>query len=120
MQRVYEYAVEPAVLQDLPDNALLLIRRGSTGSQLQPVECDPAILTLLDVTLTPLDHQAAAVRPAPAQPAPQPGWPQIAPHHQNQPRWPQPPDCQPQPEWLPRRQPPRLLWQHDQPPDRDA
>jgi hypothetical protein len=119
VQRVYEYAVEPAVLQDLPDNALLLIRRGSTGSQLQPVECDPAILTLPDVTLTPLDRQPAAVRPAPAQPPPQPGWPQLAPR-QHQPRWPQPPDSQPQPAWPPRRQPPRPLWQHDQPPDRDS
>jgi hypothetical protein len=118
MQRVYEYTVEPTVLQDLPDNALLLIRRGSTGSQLQPVECDPALLTLPDVTLTPLDHQPAAVRPAPAQPAAQPGWPQIAPR-QYQPRWLQPPDSQPQPARPPRRQPPRPLW-HDMPPDPDA
>ena len=114
VQRVYEYAVEPAVLQDLPENALLLIRRGSMGSQLQPVECDPAILNLPDVTLAPLDYHPAAAGPTPAQPPPQPGQPQLAPHP-HQPRWSQPPDSQPQPEWQPRREPPRLLWQHDQP-----
>ena len=45
-QRVYEYAVEPAVLQNLPDHALLLATPGPAGPQLQPVECDPAIATL--------------------------------------------------------------------------
>jgi hypothetical protein len=42
-QRVYEYAVEPAVLQNLPDQALLLAARGPAGPRLQAVECDPAI-----------------------------------------------------------------------------
>jgi hypothetical protein len=54
IQRVYEYAVEPTVLQDLPDNALLLIDRRDTGPQLQAVECDPQITTLPHVSLTPL------------------------------------------------------------------
>jgi hypothetical protein len=43
LQRVYEYAVEPAVLQSLPDHALLLATRGPAGQRLRAVECDPAI-----------------------------------------------------------------------------
>ena len=35
-QRVYEYTVEPAVLQNLPDQALLLVTRGSGRPILQP------------------------------------------------------------------------------------
>jgi hypothetical protein len=54
IQRVYEYAVEPTVLQDLPDNALLLIRRSDMDSQLQAVECDPEIAMLPHVSLTSL------------------------------------------------------------------
>jgi hypothetical protein len=53
-QRVYEYAVEPAVLQNLPDHALLLAVRGPSGPQLQAVECDPAIATLPGVSSRPL------------------------------------------------------------------
>ena len=49
-QRVYEYAVEPAVLQNLPDHALLLAIPGPAGPQLQPVECDPAIAALPGVS----------------------------------------------------------------------
>jgi hypothetical protein len=45
-QRVYEYAVEPTVLQNLPDHAVLLAARGPTGPRLRAVECDPAIITL--------------------------------------------------------------------------
>jgi hypothetical protein len=46
LQRVYEYAVEPAVLQNLPDHALLLAARGPDGRSLRAVECDPAISAL--------------------------------------------------------------------------
>jgi hypothetical protein len=76
-QRVYEYAVEPAVLQNLPDHALLLAVRGPAGPQVEAVECDPAIATLPGVTAHPLasDPQVSAGqlpqavppgRPAPA------------------------------------------------------
>jgi hypothetical protein len=54
-QRVYEYAVEPAVLQNLPDNALLLPARGTAG--LLAVECDPQIITLPG-TAGPADETA--------------------------------------------------------------
>jgi hypothetical protein len=46
LQRVYEYAVEPAVLQNLPDHALLLAARDPAGRRLRAVECDPAISAL--------------------------------------------------------------------------
>ncbi len=58
-QRVYEYSVEPAVLQNLPDNALLLTTRPA-GASLQPVECHPAIITLPHVSTTPLGPVSAA------------------------------------------------------------
>src|SRR5580658_299988 len=53
-QRVYEYAVEPSVLQNLPDHALLLAAPGAAGPRLQAVECDPAIAALPGLTARPL------------------------------------------------------------------
>ncbi|MGH3245487.1 MAG: hypothetical protein ACRDOI_04630, partial [Trebonia sp.] len=69
-QRVYEYAVEPAVLQNLPGSALLLPARG-TG--LLAVECDPQIITLpgAAASLAPPD-QPAVTRPS------DDGWPELA------------------------------------------
>jgi hypothetical protein len=46
IQRVYDYAVEPAVLQNLPDGALLLPEPAASSSDLLAVECDPQIVTL--------------------------------------------------------------------------
>jgi hypothetical protein len=60
-QRVYEFAVEPAVLQGLPDHALLLTVPGRAGPDLRAVECDPAIVTLPGVSTRPL---APVRRPA--------------------------------------------------------
>ena len=45
-QRVYEFTIEPTVLQNLPDQALLLVTRGPGGPVMQAVECDLAIITL--------------------------------------------------------------------------
>jgi len=45
-QRVYEYTVEPSVLQHLPDQALLLVTSSPQGPVLHAVECDPAIIIL--------------------------------------------------------------------------
>ena len=45
-QRVYEYTVEPVVLQNLPANALLLPAHGTATSGVLAVECDPQIITL--------------------------------------------------------------------------
>lgn len=54
-QRVQEYAVEPTVLQTLPDHAMLLVQpqRGQQASVVS-VEVDPAIVTLAGVAMEPL------------------------------------------------------------------
>jgi hypothetical protein len=65
-QRVYEYAVEPAVLQNLPDHALLLTARGPAGPRLRAVECDPAILALPGVSTRPLSARNQGGRRSPA------------------------------------------------------
>jgi hypothetical protein len=65
-QRVYEFAVEPTVLQNLPDHALLLAVRGPANPQLQAVECDPAIAALPGVggrPLAPVPQVSAAQLP---------------------------------------------------------
>jgi len=64
--RVYGYAVEPAVLQNLPDNALLLTAR-TAGTSLQAVEFHPAIITLPHVSTTPRTPQRRDTGPAPAR-----------------------------------------------------
>jgi hypothetical protein len=61
-QRVYEYTVEPAVLQGLPDHALLIADRSGRDLRLRAVECDPSIISLPGVTTEPLPL-AAAPRP---------------------------------------------------------
>ena len=73
-QRVYEYAVEPTVLQNLPDQALLLVTRGSGGPVLRSVECDPAIVTLPRVSVTPLPDPAGERAAGPGS-GPRPGLP---------------------------------------------
>jgi hypothetical protein len=75
-QRVYEYAVEPAVLQNLPDHALLLAAPGPAGPRLQAVECDPAIAALPGFSTRPLatGPQTGIVQLPPAQPGRQ-AWP---------------------------------------------
>ena len=85
-QRVYEYAVEPAVLQNLPDGALLLPEPGTRGRDLLAVECDPQIITLPGAVA----GLAAAGAPAVPRPAAGPvGQPELA---------------------APRRQPASQLW----------
>ena len=77
VQRVYEYAVEPAVLQNLPDHALLLAERGTVGQQLLAVECDPAISSLPDASTRPAQplHVPRQVGAAQLPAAAPPGWP---------------------------------------------
>jgi hypothetical protein len=53
VQRVYEYAVEPSVLQNLPDYAVLLAARGPARQELRAVECDPSISTLPGIATRP-------------------------------------------------------------------
>ncbi len=64
VQRVYEYAVEPAVLQNLPDHALLLAARGPACRRLRAVECDPAISALAGLVPQPRLPAAAQARRA--------------------------------------------------------
>jgi len=75
-QRVYEYAVEPSVLQNLPSNALLLPARRPGGPGLRAVECNPRIITLPGA----IASMATDGDPRSARPAASPGdQPQIAP-----------------------------------------
>jgi hypothetical protein len=62
--RVYEYAVEPTVLQALPDNALLLINRNASGSLLS-IECDPTIVSLPSVSAYPVGPRSEPPRTQP-------------------------------------------------------
>jgi hypothetical protein len=53
-QRTYEYMVEPALLQNLPEYALLLADRSGRTLQIHAVECDPAIINVPGASTTPL------------------------------------------------------------------
>ncbi|MBV9445890.1 MAG: hypothetical protein JO345_08345 [Streptosporangiaceae bacterium] len=87
-QRVYEYAVEPTVLQHLPDHALLLAAPSTTEPDLRPVDCNPAIVTLPRVSITPLDAPSRFAPGGALPPADmQIGWPAGA-ARQEQPAWP--------------------------------
>jgi hypothetical protein len=100
-QRVYEYAVEPTVLQNLPDCALLHADRSDSTLRLHAVECDPSIITLPGASTTPLPPPVNAAGqyqtgwPDPAAPEPpqsaQPGEPLELPWWQRN----QPPGQQP-------------------------
>ncbi|MEV6344751.1 hypothetical protein [Actinoplanes sp. NPDC051851] len=54
-QRVYEYTLEPRVLQDLPDYAMILVKHQGRGSVVQAVEVNPDIVTLPRVSMTPVE-----------------------------------------------------------------
>ncbi len=99
-QRVYEYAVEPGVLQSLPEDALLLTG-APAGASLQPVECHPRIITLPHVSTAPLAPVPQA-RPRSLAVPPQTARSQLEPRHYL-PRWPpQSPDTEtawPEPRW---------------------
>ena len=57
--RVYEYLVEPATLQNLPDYALLVVQRGQGGPVLRVADCNPDIVSLPRVSTNPLPEHAA-------------------------------------------------------------
>jgi hypothetical protein len=76
VQRVYEYAVEPTVLQNLPDHALLLAGAGPARRQVLAVECDPAISTLADHSTRPTQAWPVSAQASPAElPPSAPAWP---------------------------------------------
>jgi hypothetical protein len=74
-QRVYEFAVEPTVLQNLPEYALLLADRSGGALRLRAVECDPSIITLHGVSTGPLPPAGApqAIGPPADVPGEAPG-----------------------------------------------
>jgi hypothetical protein len=75
IQRTYEYAAEPAVLQTLAPNALLLPARGTASPAMLAVECDPQIVTLADVAAS----LTASADPSTIRPVASSGdWPEIA------------------------------------------
>ena len=108
-QRVYEYAVEPVVLQHLPDGALLLPARGTASSGLLAVECDPQIITLPGAAAS----LAPASDPAITRPAAEAdGWPELAaPRHQPASQLWRSSPADSEPAWPPQRPAPR--WPHD-------
>jgi hypothetical protein len=72
-QRVYEFAVEPTVLQGLPEHALLVADRAGKSLRLRAVECDPSIVSLPGVSMSPLPPPARGdglAQPALGQPSP--------------------------------------------------
>jgi hypothetical protein len=119
-QRVYEYAVEPTALQDLPEYALLLADRSGATLQLRAVECDPAIITLPGASTTPLPQPGslahAGMPPAVTDMANQAA-PAIAPPVQYSTGWEDLGAGEPQPAWPPDEQPEPPWWQRNQPPD---
>jgi hypothetical protein len=110
-QRVYEYSVEPGVLQNLPENALLLTGRSPVGADLQPVECHPAIISMPHVSMSPLQDYPSPAAAIPHSGYGQQGWPELVPRRY-QPQWPQPatrdsqPARQSRPPQRPRDDPP--------------
>lgn len=120
-QRVYEYAVEPTALQNLPDYALLLADRSGGTLQLRAVECDPAIITMPGVSTMPLPPPGSLTHagspPAVTNMANQAG-PAIAPPEQHPAGWDDPTSCEPVPTWPPDEQPPQPpWWRRNQPHD---
>ncbi|MCL2584232.1 MAG: hypothetical protein FWE35_17445 [Streptosporangiales bacterium] len=114
VQRVYEYRVEPTVLQDLPELSLLLADRGPGTLRLRAVECDPTIITLPGATASPLPPPpvlpagtpAALSGPQPAAPSldappqPNPAAPPL-PGDSGAPSWPEAPAASTGPSWPP-------------------
>jgi hypothetical protein len=120
-QRVYEYAVEPTALQNLPDYALLLADRSGSTVQLRAVECDPSIITLPGASTAPLPPPGSLAHtgvPHGVMNTVNPPGPAIDPPGQHTTGWQEPPAEEPDPAWLPDDQntePP--WWQRNQPPN---
>jgi hypothetical protein len=115
-QRVYEWAVEPALLQNLPAYALLLADRTGQALRLRAVEFDPAIINLPDASTGPLPPPGSlhyGVPPIPINP--EQAGPAIAPPGQYQTGWQESGDLEPEPAW-PGEASELPWWNHNQPP----
>jgi hypothetical protein len=121
-QRVYEYAVEPTALQNLPEYALLLADRSGNALKLRAVECDPAITTLPEASAAPLPPSGGLGYSGAPRYGDAPSAlmnhadPAVAPVGQYQTDWSDPADPEPQPA-RPSEQPEPPWWQWNQPPD---
>jgi hypothetical protein len=119
-QRVYEYAVEPTALQNLPEYALLLADRSGGALKLRAVECDPAIITLPGASTAPLSPPGSLAHsgmPPAVMNTVNPAGPAIVPPGQYPTGWQQPPAEEPLPAWPPNDQPELPWWRRNQPPD---
>jgi hypothetical protein len=81
VQRVHEYTVEPRVLQDLPEFAMVLVKEQDRATVVQAVEVDPAIVMLPRVAMhtaapPPLPDPVEAAVPATRPPGLRHGAPQ--------------------------------------------
>jgi hypothetical protein len=103
-QRVYEFAVEPTVLQRLPETAMLLVDR---NGDVQPVECHPAIATLPQASVMPLS--AMPVQPPEAPVSVQPVVGELE-SGQYQAEWTAEPQEEVRPAWPPQKPPDPWTW----------
>jgi len=104
-QRVHEYAVEPVVLQQLPDHALLLASRSGTGAGIVPVESHPAIVTLPHTNTHPLAPPGYDQRRTTPPVTSKPARPELEPH-QPPPQWSPASGSPADAQWLPRQSAP--------------
>jgi hypothetical protein len=120
-QRVYQYAVEPTALQNLPEYALLLADRTGGTLTTRAVECDPAIVTFPGASITPLPPPGSTAYDDSGPPvmhdAP-PAGPSIPAPPQYTAGWQAPPAERPEPAQPPEEQPPPTpWWLRNQPPE---
>jgi hypothetical protein len=119
-QRSYEYHVEPVILQNLPEHALLLADRSGHALQLRAVECDPSIITLPGASTTALPPPGGHHYPNVPPPVMHPPLPVTPPPPQHQagrqhPEPLQPPVPQPDEQPDPPEQPDLPWWERGQP-----
>jgi len=69
-QRSHSFDVEPVVLRNLPEHALLLADRSGTDLRLRAIECDPSIITLPGASTEPLPPPDSPDSPRVSPPAP--------------------------------------------------
>jgi hypothetical protein len=119
-QRVYEYAVEPTALQNLPEYALLLADRSGGTLAMRAVECDPAIISLPGASTDPLPTPATLAYSSgpPVMPVVPPAGPAIPATGQNAAARQEPRAEDPLPAGPPEEPPVEVpWWLRNQPPD---
>jgi hypothetical protein len=119
-QRVYEYAIKPTALQNLPEYALLLADRTGGTLTMRAVECDLAIITFPGASTAPLPPPPGSIdytSGPPGMHGQNPARPAVPPLDHTA-RWQEPPAEAPQPAQPPEEQPPpQPWWLRNQPQD---